>query len=91
MTCLLVVQACAQACGADVTEANLFPLVVLACTDDVPNVRMMAAKTCKSVAKNVEVSVVAKMKPALEKMTKDSDDDVAFFSVDALNFINQIK
>lgn len=87
MTCLLVVQACAQACAPDVTEANLFPLIVQACTDDVPNVRLMAAKTCKVVLKYLEPATIAKIKPALEKMTKDTDDDVAFFSCDALKLI----
>lgn len=85
MTCLLVVSACAQHCGAEVIEKTLIPLVLQACTDDVPNVRLMAAKTISGIIPSADATSMAKLKPALEKLTKDTDDDAAFFSTAALN------
>jgi len=87
MTCLLVVQSCAAACAPDVVEANLFPLVLQACSDEVPNVRMLAAKTCKYLLKYSDAAVLTKMKPELEKLTRDSDVDAAFFATEALHLL----
>jgi len=89
MTCLLVISCCAVACGSEieVIENNLLPWVLQACTDDVPNVRLMAAKTIKELILNIkgEQKIISKVKPALEKLSKDPDGDAAFFSTEALN------
>lgn len=84
MTCLLVISACATSCSAEVVEKHLVPLVLQACTDDVPNVRLMAAKTIQALIPQADASSMTKIKPALEKLTKDSDGDAAFFSTEAL-------
>jgi len=84
MTCLLVISCCAASCGSDVIEKHLVPLVLQACTDDVPNVRLMAAKTIKELIPKADATSMAKIKPALEKLTKDTDGDAAFFSTVAL-------
>jgi len=85
MTCLLVISCCASSCDAEIVEKHLVPLVLQACTDDVPNVRLMAAKTIKELIPQADATSMAKIKPALEKLTKDSDGDAAFFSTVALN------
>lgn len=84
MTCLLVISACAASCSSDVIEKHLLPLVLQACTDDVPNVRLMAAKTCKELIPRADASSLSKLKPALDRLTKDTDGDAAFFSTAAL-------
>jgi len=84
MTCLLVISACASSCGPEVIEKHLLPLVLQACTDDVPNVRLMAAKACSELIAAGAAPILAKLRPALEKLTKDSDQDAAFFSTQAL-------
>lgn len=85
MTCLLVISACAASCPPDVIEKNLLPVVLQACTDDVPNVRLMAAKTIKELIPKSDAACMSKLKPALERLTKDTDGDAAFFSNVALN------
>lgn len=84
MTCLLVVSACASSCGAEVVEKNLLPLVLQACVDDVPNVRLMAAKAIASLISVADAASIAKIRPALEKLSTDPDDDACFFSTQAL-------
>lgn len=88
MTCLLVISACASSCPADVIEKHLVPVVLQACTDDVPNVRLMAAKTIKELIPKADDTSLAKIKPALERLTKDSDGDAAFFSTVALKLLS---
>lgn len=86
MTCLLVIGACAAHCPPNVMESHLLPLVLQACTDDVPNVRLMAALTSKELIKNAhsEASILSALKPALDRLTTDTDGDAAFFSTAAL-------
>lgn len=80
MTCLLVIAACASSCPPDVIEKHLLPLVLQACTDDVPNVRLMAAKSATELVTRMDPASLAKLKPALKRLTQDSDIDAAFFS-----------
>lgn len=84
MTCLLVISACAASCSADVIEKHLLPLVLQACTDDVPNVRLMAAKTAKELIPRADKAGLDKLKAALKRLTTDTDGDAAFFSTAAL-------
>jgi serine/threonine-protein phosphatase 2A regulatory subunit A len=88
MTCLLVISACASKLAEtpEIVEKHLLPLVLQACADDVPNVRLMAAKASKElvlVCKD-NAAVAGTLKAALEKLTNDSDADAAFFSTQAL-------
>lgn len=83
MTCLMLINRCSS-CSAEVVQAHFLPLVLLAATDDVANVRLMGAKTMKPLLKIVDAGSVAKMKAALEKLAKDVDADAAFFAHEAL-------
>jgi len=85
MTCLLVIQHCAPVGGAEVVEKVLLPLVCTACVDDVPNVRIAAAKTMNELISRLDKKIVeTKCKPLLQKMASDSDVDVQYFSGVAL-------
>jgi serine/threonine-protein phosphatase 2A regulatory subunit A len=85
MTCLLVVRHVSPHCGAEVCEKQLLPLVLQAAGDDVPNVRIAGSKALGDLALNIDKNLVAaKIKPVLQKLTKDQDPDVQFFSSLAL-------
>ena len=83
MTCLMLINRCSS-CSQEVVQTHFVPLVMQAATDDVANVRLMGAKTIKPLLKVVEPGTVAKFKAALEKLTKDTDPDAAFFAHEAL-------
>jgi len=85
MTCLAVISASAPHCNSDIIDKNLLPFVLLACEDDVPNVRIAGAKTMGDLLTNLDKSIAAaKSKPVLTKMLKDTDVDVCFFSSQSL-------
>jgi serine/threonine-protein phosphatase 2A regulatory subunit A len=69
MTCLLVIQQCAEAAGADAIDKSLLPLVLQACTDEVANVRIAASRTLLELIPKMERKVAhAKIQPLLQKM-----------------------
>ncbi len=85
MTCLLVAEKCAEPGGLELIEKTLLPLVSTACTDDVPNVRIAAAKAMEVligqlIVHNQKSVALAKIQPLLQKMATDSDPDVQYFS-----------
>jgi serine/threonine-protein phosphatase 2A regulatory subunit A len=85
MTCLLVVRHVAPHCGSEVCEKNLLALVLNAAVDDVPNVRIAGSKALGDLALYLDKNLVAsKVKPVLQKLVKDQDPDVQFFSGIAL-------
>jgi len=84
MTCLMLINCCASSCSPEVVQSQFVPLMLQAATDDVANVRLMGAKTMKPLLKVLDASSTAKMKAALEKMTKDPDADAAFFATESL-------
>jgi len=85
MTCLLIIQNCASKCSSDVIDKSLLPLVMTAATDDVANVRIAACKTLKEIIPQMEKSITkSKIEPALQKLVKDADTDVAYFASVAL-------
>lgn len=91
MTCLLVVHHCAEPGGAEAIDKSLLPLVIQACTDDVANVRIAAAKTLSELIPIMEKkSAQAKIQPLLNKMLTDSDLDVKYFSSVAARKLQQL-
>jgi len=84
MTCLQVICACAPCCSPEVVHSVFMPLIMQSFTDDVANVRLMGAKTVKLFLKSLDTATLAKVKVALEKLTKDPDPDAAFFGNQAL-------
>lgn len=91
MTCLLVIQQCAEHAGSDAVEKSLLPVVLQACTDDVPNVRIAAAKTVVQLIPRMDKKLaVSKLQPLLQKMATDADMDVQYFSQVALQKISKM-
>jgi serine/threonine-protein phosphatase 2A regulatory subunit A len=89
MTCLQVICACASSCSPEVVHNIFMPLIMQSFTDDVPNVRLMGAKTVKPFLKSLDAATLAKVKVALEKLVKDSDADAAFFGNQSLQAISK--
>jgi serine/threonine-protein phosphatase 2A regulatory subunit A len=91
MTCLLVIQHCAEPAGADAIERSLLPIVIQACTDDVPNVRIAASKTLLELLPKMDKKTAqTKIQPLLQKMATDTDLDVLFFAQCALHKISKM-
>lgn len=85
MTCLLVIERCAEPGGAELIEKTLLPIAVQACTDDVANIRIAAAKTLDELAQRSDKKFAqSKIAPLLQKLTTDADPDVQFFSAAAI-------
>lgn len=88
MTCLLVIQQCAEAAGAEAIDKSLLPIVLQACTDDVANVKIAASKTLLELIPRMDKKVAqTRIQPLLQKMATDTDLDVLFFSQCALHKI----
>jgi len=92
MTCLLVIQQCAEAAGLEAIEKAFLPIAIQACTDDVANVRIAACKTLTQLIPRMEKKTAqTKILPLLQKMAAtDADMDVLYFAQCALNKINKM-
>ena len=67
----------------EMIDKTCVPILLAACTDDVPNVRLAAAKaviTLLGSEKADKKALVGKFAPLLTKMTTDTDPDVSYFS-----------
>ena len=67
----------------EMIDKTCLPIVVTACTDDVPNVRLAAAKCCITLldsGKMDKKAVASRLGGLLQKMTQDSDPDVSYFA-----------
>ena len=63
----------------------MLPLVLKLADDNVPNIRFNVAIALGEVIPLVDASVaVEKIKPVLETLSKDGDNDVRYFSSQAL-------
>jgi len=88
MTCLLIIMNSAPECSAEIIKEALLPIVLDAATDDVPNVRLAAAKALAEIIPKLDKSlVVSKIMPVLDTLMskEDGDNDVAFFARAAQN------
>jgi len=89
MTCLYLISKVVVIgnCGSEVIEKHLIPLISNAVDDDVPNVRIAAAKTMEILIQSRKLDesvIVGKVLPGLKKLETDSDNDVIFFAKQAL-------
>jgi serine/threonine-protein phosphatase 2A regulatory subunit A len=85
VTCLLIIESASTELDAVSINTHLLPVLVMACTDDVANVRISAAKCALVVLKKLDAATVSsKLKPLLTKLAKDADGDVAHFGALAL-------
>jgi len=88
MTCLLVIQNCSAVGGPELAEKTLLPIVIQACTDDVANVRLGAAKALIELIPRLDMKAAqSRIQPLLSKMTTDADPDVSYFSSVAIKKI----
>ena len=91
MTCLLVIQHCAEPAGGEAIDKSLLPIVIQACTDDVANVRIAASRTLLELIPRMDKKVAqTKIQPLLQKMATDTDLDVLYFSQCALQKIAKL-
>ena len=75
----------AQSCGSELTQKVMLPTVLGLASDPVANVRFNVAKTLQKICPVVGSSALqSQVKPCLEKLNQDSDADVKFFSIEAL-------
>ena len=73
---------------ADLIDKTLLPLLIQACTDDVANVKIAAAKNAALLLQRCSpqsrAPVASKLQPLLSKMTTDTDPDVSHFAKQAI-------
>lgn len=88
MTCLHIIRNCAPVCSADVIEKHFLSLIIQAMSDDVPNVRLVAAKVLISLIPLLDKDTVnSKLVKQLQTMAKETDPDVVYFSTQALALV----
>jgi len=79
----------AKSLASSLTSAEasvLVPVVLKACKDQISNVRLAAAQALIELLPKIEIAVVNKdIRPVLEPMLKDKDQDVKYFSRVALS------
>jgi len=91
MTCLLLIQHVTSECTPDIIEKQILPIVLSAAADDVPNVRIAAGKTIGALIPRIDPKLVkGKLTPVLQKLSKDSDPDVIYFSSKTLKDFKHI-
>eukprot|EP00463_Aulacantha_scolymantha_P006419 TRINITY_DN806_c0_g1_i1.p1 TRINITY_DN806_c0_g1~~TRINITY_DN806_c0_g1_i1.p1 ORF type:complete len:488 (-),score=89.43 TRINITY_DN806_c0_g1_i1:333-1796(-) len=89
MTCLLLITKVVEVgnCESEIIDKHLIPLIQNAVKDDVPNVRIAAAKTMDILIDSGKLDkkvIKDKVIPGLQKLSDDTDVDVIFFSRQAL-------
>lgn len=73
--------------GTDILD-QILPSVLKLAEDPVPNVRFNVAKTISAMIATASPEIRSqKLAPAIEKLLKDTDTDVRFYSADALEML----
>jgi serine/threonine-protein phosphatase 2A regulatory subunit A len=82
MTCLILISNCASEAKitGDVYQVTFMPILTQAFTDEVANVRLMAAQTLYKVIPHLSTSDLETVQTALEVLQKDADADVSYFA-----------
>eukprot|EP00457_Paulinella_chromatophora_P002625 gb/GEZN01002630.1/.p1 GENE.gb/GEZN01002630.1/~~gb/GEZN01002630.1/.p1 ORF type:complete len:635 (+),score=77.71 gb/GEZN01002630.1/:164-2068(+) len=81
MTALYAVQNLCRTVGPEGSKQSLMPLVLELARDPVPNIRINVVRTLQHLSAVLdEKDVKDQVHPALDDLTKDSDDDVVFFA-----------
>ena len=76
----------------EMVDKTCLPIVVTACTDDVPNVRLAAAKCAITLLDSGKMDrkvLASRLGGLLQKMTQDTDPDVSYFAHVALRKCQQ--
>ncbi|XP_046554169.1 serine/threonine-protein phosphatase 2A 65 kDa regulatory subunit A alpha isoform-like isoform X1 [Haliotis rubra] len=86
MTCLFCINLLSEACGSDLTLKLMLPTVTGMAGDAVANVRFNVAKTLQKLGPLFDQSTCQQqIKPCLDKLKSDSDIDVQYFALEALD------
>lgn len=88
LTCLFCIKMLAQAVGAPLTTKLMLPTIIQLATDKVPNVRFNVAKTLAVLNTQFDqTTITTQIKPILEKLRSDSDNDVQYFAQEAMDVL----
>lgn len=90
-TALIIIKyVCPLVNNKGLVEKFLLPTALKACSDEVANVRFVAAKTLTEMASFVEKTTAESFKPALLPLLKDEDGDVQYFAEQALKAVSDV-
>jgi len=65
----------------------LLEIILKACMDSISNVRLLAVQALNDLSSKIEKDQMLKVRPVLEPMLKDKDDDVKFFATVTLQSV----
>nr|XP_022324532.1 serine/threonine-protein phosphatase 2A 65 kDa regulatory subunit A alpha isoform-like [Crassostrea virginica] len=86
LTCLFCINLLSEACGPEMTLKLMLPTILSMAGDNVPNVRFNVAKTILRIGKMLDQgSVQQQVKPVLDKLKADSDIDVQYYALEAID------
>lgn len=89
ITCLLIISHIIKYCSIDTINTHLLPILIQATQDDVPNVKISAAKTLILFIDRYDNNdVKQKIIPLLNNMINDSDIDVQQYTQKTLDVAN---
>ena len=78
-------QSLATVVPTDVLADSMLPLIIRLAKDTVPNIRFNVAKVFQTVIPLLSREIVQeRVKPCLQELSEDSDDDVKYFATVAL-------
>lgn len=90
ITCLMIIQQSIQYCSVVICDQYLFPILYQASIDDVPNVKLSAAKTLISFIQKYDSQLIRdKIQPLVDALKDDSDCDVRYFANKTDSIIQQ--
>ena len=85
MTSLSTITALATTVGNDLLLDTMLPIVLQMGTDPVPNIRFNVAKTLQLLLPLLDATFTQqRVKPCLQSLLEDADQDVRFFAGQAL-------
>lgn len=81
----VTLQALAEGCQKEAATKLMLSTVVGLGSDAVPNVKFNVAKTLMRIGQWLDSqSIQTQVKPVLEKLKQDSDADVSYFAIEAM-------
>lgn len=84
MICLHSIQNLSEVLASDMIQKHFLPILNTLVSDPVPNVRFKTAQTYAKISKKLDTNSQSTIKKALDKMKSDSDNDVVYFSQQAI-------
>lgn len=94
ITCLFTFDNLIPVVSAETVKEYLYPFINELADDKVPNIRFNAAKSLyhvsQSLVKNYKDIVLQEIKPTLERLTDDEDEDVRYFAQENLSKLEEL-